>query len=307
MSNTELNPTPVVEKKKKFYDTFQIGLEIEGSFLKGRREVDNAKTHSGQDLTSDGSIQSISEGGNNFEIRSQIIKTEDSESKFIEFMNAISKEHNKETIFAYRNKSCGTHVHFSLKDGDINKQNRLRVFDSIDFERYFFERYLKTFKLQKFSERLSNNRYCRLFVKDLAPNSVPNQYGLAEVELEKGSRDRYYWLNVESLMQGKGMEIRIFPYLQTSNGVQEIINFTKQVIMEYWNKPSVQRKADLIERYYNELAGKRIVTDKLNAYEQVLYKVLYIERSELKHSADTIVFLMELFKQKPSAFESQAF
>ena len=71
---------PVVEKKKKFYDTFQIGLEIEGSFLKNTREVDNARNHSGQELTSDGSIQSVSEGGNNFEIRSQVIKTEDSES-----------------------------------------------------------------------------------------------------------------------------------------------------------------------------------------------------------------------------------
>lgn len=299
------------KKNVNFYDVFQIGLEIEGSFLTRSGVTREKFTHSGQDVASDGSINSVLQGGENYEIRSQVIENEGSETKFLTLLESISKDYEKEKIFAYQNKSCGTHIHFSLRGKSEHDQNALRVFDSVDFERFFFDKYLRSFKLKKFTERLRNNRYCRLFIKDLDPTvsrSADNSnYGLAEVETEKGERDRYYWLNTESLMQGKGMEIRIFPYLQTASGTKAVIDFTKQVLMEYWNKPSVRRRAELIDKYYAELAGRRIAVEKLNAYEKVLYKVLYIDRPELKHSADTIIFLMELFKTKPSVFESPVF
>lgn len=292
------------EAIKKFYNTFQIGVEIEGSFLMDEDDL-NDEIGDFVEIVDDGSVESCAEGGEEKEIRSPIIRSEEDERRMMDCLDRISSDYNGDRIFAYRNKTAGTHIHIDLKN-QVNEftSRTLIAFDSLEFERFFFREYFKTFNKSKFADRL-RNRYCRPFLQDVQ-NEDRLHSTLARVEEIKGGRDRYYWINTECLLSGKGIELRIFPYLQTTNGVQEVINFTKRVMFTYWQKPKVQRRAKMIEQYYKVLASRNINMRKLNEYEKILMNALSINgRSPLKQSSDSIEFLMDLYKRKPSAFEEQ--
>jgi Tfp pilus assembly protein PilN len=126
---------------------------------------------------------------------------------------------------------------------------------------------------------------------------------LADVEGRKGCRDRYFWINTVSLFSQKGLELRIFPYLQTVEGVKAVLDFTKVVLMNYWTKPSTQRRAKLIEKYYAELSDYQLNLKKLNEYEKILLNALNINgRTKQLQSSDSIEFLMDLHAKKPTAF-----
>lgn len=289
----------------KFYSIFQIGIEVEGSFLFNRDELQDRMAHC--EVVDDGSVNSVNDGGYEHEIRSEIISSTTKEKIFLDGLENISDMYNEDKIFAYRNKSAGTHIHFDFNDrfksGGATSYSLL-AFDSLEFERYFFREYFKRFNKSKFSDRLSNS-YCRPYLRDVRNDNRLNS-ALVNVEDSKANRDRYYWLNTQCLSGGKGIELRIFPYLQTVDGVQEVINFTKEVLYKYWEKPKVQRRAKLIENYYANVASRTLNLRKLNEYEKILLHALNItDRNPLKHSSDSIEFLMDLFAKKPSAFEMQ--
>ncbi len=292
------------EAIKKFYNTFQIGVEIEGSFLMDEDDL-NDEIGDFVEIVDDGSVESCAEGGTEKELRSPIITNEAEEKRLMTCLDKISSDYNGDRIFAYRNKTAGTHIHIDLKN-QVNEftSRTLIAFDSLEFERFFFREYFKTFNKSKFADRL-RNRYCRPFLQDVQIDNCLHST-LTRVEEIKRSRDRYYWINTECLMSGKGIELRIFPYLQTTNGVQEVVNFTKKVLMAYWSKPKVQRRAKMIQTYFEVLASRNINMRKLNEYEKILMNSLSINgRSPFRQSSDSIEFLMDLYKKKPTAFEEQ--
>lgn len=289
-----------------FYNTFQVGLELEGSFLCDRDELD--ETLATMEIAEDGSVHSVAEGGEEWELRSDIIKTEEDEKRFLEDLKHISKESNGDSIFAYKNRTAGTHVHIDFteqaKRAGKFESISLLAFDSLEFERYFFKEYFKRFKSGKFADRLHNS-YCKTFLRDVAnEREDSNSSVLSSVEGVKAGRERYHWLNTVCLSNNKGIELRIFPYLQTVDGVKQVLDFTKYVIANYWEKPKTKRRARLIEEYFQRVSDCRINYKKLNEYEKILLQALQIDRNPRNQSSDSIEFIMDLHAKKPTAFET---
>ena len=302
--------------KLSFYDVFKIGIEVEGEFLKSVNEL-SPILENNFEIINDSSIENR-KGGNCYELKSKIIKNKVDENKIFEIFKKLETELEERGLkqFAYSNRTAGTHIHFSFTDDykeklkDLegrDKDNYLYIFDSIDFEKYFFQRYFNNFRLKKYWDRI-NNRYCRTFLQfDSSRNATsgkPLIENLNEVETIKGGRrERYHWLNNDCLREGEGMEIRIYPHLITQKGVVDIINFTKDVLKGYLVKKKNEKKLEGIYEFFKIKNQYRINDSDLKKYDKVLYYSLNIEnRNDENLSMDMIEFYNYLFKKNKKCF-----
>lgn len=298
--------------KEKFYDLFQIGLEIEGEFFcnysgpEGMEERTKHYFRTGNGtIKHDGSLCRRKDGYL-FELNSPIIKSVEDEKRFIEALRSISKKRDRPNgvfeVFSWVNETAGTHVHLDWNKRRIRKVFRaigfhprskkdelklsqyLRMFDSMEFEEFFFDRYFKTFHLKKFWTRLTNN-YCRSFLTPTEKGVKPTP--MNEVEQKKFDRGKYSWLNYECLSRDMGIEFRIFPYVTTVSGVREMISFIQHVMLEYFTNKVSAEDLKMIEAYYT---GNLIPNeDKMSSHDVGALHKMYIEdRSHYRMSLDAI-------------------
>jgi len=250
--------------KKKFYDEYQIGVEIEGEFFLSPSELfEDGYPRGIGDVVGDGSIYPQNDG-HLFEINSSLIHCKDIENDFIASLRGMSRKGKDTSPFAMSNNTAGTHVHLDINRGralsflskyglpsTIPYSFYLRFLDSMEFEKFFFGEYFKYFKMKKFWERLSNN-YCRAFIKRSGLVAMGEDTKPEEVECDKLSLGKYKWLNFQSLKQKMGIEFRIFPYLTTAKGVQNVIDFTQYVVMKYMEQYATREKLMVIHNVLGE-------------------------------------------------------
>lgn len=295
-----------------FYDVFKIGIEIEGEFIK---RIDRGG-FTMFEVDEDGSLRNMF-GGNCLELRSKIIDSEEKEKTLLnELKNLETQIEEGRKQFAYMNKTAGTHIHFSfsskykrqLKElSGMDKDNYLYLFDSVEFEKYFFQRYFTAFNLSKFWNRLQNE-YCQPFIQF---NQVRNNkmeiidnIPLGEIESRKrDGRNRYHWLNNECLKEGEGMEIRIFPHLLTTKGVEDVIKFVREVLVAYLVKKKTQALFEKIQKFFEIKAKYKFNETKLKKYDRVLFYSLFGARDVNYLSMDFIEFYVYLFEKNKKAFE----
>jgi hypothetical protein len=302
-------------KKANFYDEFQIGIELEMEIPRAENQCQNTPR---LEWKGDGSLRETKDGSRVIELVSRKPwKTQDDENKFIEEMKLQAKEFKSkqnEDIYAYRNTSCGTHYHFSFKN---KPAELLWVFDSIEFERDFFNAYMKEFKSEKFLERI-NAKYCRApFLYSAAgPATKPNEIkkdlknlGIVSFSDEKERTTdgtRYRWLNMEALRNNTGIEIRVFPHIQTYNGIKKVNNFVKKVVLDYFSKPSTQAKIQLLQHYEENIKNSRIKEDRLSELKLIAYQALRVnERNKKDLSGEIRILLAKWTIQQPTLINSK--
>ncbi len=220
---------------KDFYSIFRLGVEVEGEFINCPESDDRIA-----EIKEDGSLDDR-HGGYLREVVSPIITDEGKEVAFIDYFRDLTvNDALSIPAFAYQNNTAGTHIHVSFQD---KPDEMLLVFDTKRFARFFFKKYKKEFgKSVKFMQRLSNN-YCNRLER-LA--TVADEY----YHREKASgSERYNWLNTTGILSGqnKGIEFRIFPHLQTAEGLDEVIQFIKKVVGDYYHQSTTQKELKMLE------------------------------------------------------------
>lgn len=274
--------------QKSFYKHFKFGIELEmetrlnpmlDSLLNNKfPRPTNLK------FISDGSLRQTNPNGFLTELISKNpIKSQEQEKEFFTDMKEVLptfKSASGEDIFSLYNTSASTHFHFSFqkKSDDI-----LWIFDCIEFEQFFFKKYMTTFKSEKFLDRI-NSKFCKAPSlrsadgMEKTPHKIRqdlNKIDLSEYSNEERKTEgRYRWLNMKSVADGTGAEIRVFPFLQTYSGVAITTKFMQDLIMEYYLKPSTKEKLKLIEIYEKHIKTKQIKISKLNNLKKIIYTVL---------------------------------
>ncbi len=309
------------ETKEQFYSLFQIGVEVEGEYVLDADGIeiksDGYFDSDEGSLKTDGSLNGSGEG-ECLELVTPVIDTKSGEEKFLSAMKKISSKRVDYTAFAYPNDSAGTHIHLDfgpsadeeLKklgwDESFKKQFFLYLFDSVEFERFFFAEYFRAFKLRKFWKRLQN-RYCRTFIQPYNDTSLNADTSLSDIEQNKAGRDRYRWINYECLSSGKGIEFRIFPYVQTVEGLSEVIEFTQATVLRYWKKKATKKNLKNIKRYFDGDFDFSVST--LSKYDRIIWDTFRVgSRYKTKASFDLIEFLAYLDKrgaEKPAPVGSE--
>lgn len=301
--------------KTHFYDIFRFGPEFEME-VPDRRTQDvpertenetpleermrelhsyayrNIETRFGSKLhfIPDGSLRSTEADTECIElIASSPFESQAEEDAFIETMQKVIptfKSKSGEDIFAYYNTTASTHFHWSFKQlGD----RLLYVYDTRRFEKFFFERYLQTFKSEKFLARI-NYEYCRApQLKSAAgPDTKPKEilrdireHSTMDFMNERAIVGRRRWLNPQSVDEGTGMEIRIFPFLQTYDGVKQTMKFMKDVLLDYYLLPETQVEINLLNVFTNYISQndqskirRRIVSKIKNEWKQIAFDVI---------------------------------
>lgn len=282
--------------KPDFYDIFQFGPEFEMEIpYNGTSKRDNINV----DLVTfigDSSIERKHPDSETCElIAHRPIRTKEEEEKFLVRMQAFLPNFTSasgEEVFAHFNKSAGTHFHWSFKN---MPDSLLFVYDTIEFQKYFFMRYLETFKSEKFLSRIKY-RYC------LAPN-LAGQEGkpASSHEVKKSLRDlsvipfiseyqitgRRRWLNTQSIQEKTGIEIRLFPFLQTHAGVKQTWDFMKDVILDFYLKPETQLRIELLKAFDQLGITTDASEDRVKMQSKIAYKKLSVGRQILYDALTT--------------------
>lgn len=282
------------DRKKRFYELFQIGIEIEGEFFQDEHRMESVTSRyfdsNNGTIKNDGSLSRKRDGGNMLELNSPIIKTEEDEEEFLLAMKQISTVKKRASgpldVFAWANETAGTHFHVDWNKKGIQKYIKehgvdtgyrvgtsqyLRIFDSVEFEQYFFKRYFESFHLKKFWTRLSNN-YCQSFLTPKKTEDGVDATSLTEVEQKKYERGKYAWLNLQCLSSNMGIEFRIFPYVTSVQGVKELISFVQSVMLEYLENEVPDDAFLLVRDYYHrERSGNRLNIELMSDEEKKLY------------------------------------
>ena len=301
------------KQEKTFYDIFNIGMEIE---METKRIALQEATNSPYiKVDSDGSLRPQHQGLLLEITNKNIIKSDEEEKLFINGM----KEHFKEwestekvPIFAHQNPTCGTHIHFSFKK---LKEPMLYVFDTLAFEKFFFIQYAKTFNSQKFLSRL-HSEYCQLpwFKDEQNDEKSTNVNEIRDFldkttiihfneEKSKLSQERYRWLNTLSIKNNTGLEIRIFPHLQTYTGIQQVFDFCKKTILHFYLKPETQQRFLLLKAYETRFKDKKINYKELNELKKIAFSLLKLNRigtNQFEPTGEVRILIANWFQQQPS-------
>lgn len=274
-----------------FYKTFKIGIEIEGEFFK-------KPSLNYWEVGSDNSI--VLKNSNNFanELRSIVISNEKEEEVVFKDLSNLKEEKTSfgKKIFSVKNNSCGTHIHFSFQSE--KNDNDLYIFDTIEFERYFMKRYNSFFKNTKFVKRIFNE-YCKPF-SDLEKGE--RQYRVLNIEKKKANRDKYVWLNSRTIHDGTGFEIRIFPHVQTVVGIKQIVEFTKSILLSYFNLKKTQQDLEYIRLYFKNY-NSRLNYDKLSINKRIIYDSMPTMSRNNCTSGDAMIIMGKWMKQSPKIME----
>lgn len=283
-----------------FYKHFRFGMEYEME-ISNLTELDLNKPTLLK-FIHDGSIQQTKKDTTCIElITAMPLASQKQENQFFSDMKTVLpnfKSKNGEDIFSYYNTSAGTHYHFSFKNHD---DSILSIFDCIDFEKFFFNKYMEEFKSEKFLSRINTN-YCKTNNLKSAEGMNTQPYKIKRdlnklnlVSYQQSYEGRYRWLNMQSVREGTGAEIRLFPFLQTHEGVAKVTNFMKSLLMEYYFLPSTQEKIKLIEIYNNNVVNNNFKINKLNDLKRIVYDTIMLQylnsNSENRHITGEIQML----------------
>jgi len=300
----------------KFYDHFKFGLEFEMETPPNSLNLDS--TYGNMRVVRDGSINRVA-GGHCFEIIcAEPLTTKDEETAFLNTMKSlipVFQSQSGEEVFAYHNLSCGTHYHWSFKN---HKDAMLWVYDTIDFEKFFYTEYVKEFRTEKFLSRINTN-FCKApTLSDAAkgaetkPHEVRaslNKLTMAGFAQEYAKTSRYRWLNMQSVVEGTGAEIRIFPFLQTHAGVNQVTKFMKRILLEFYLNPSTQEKIKLMEFYSANIEGKPLKFHLLNEMKRLAYEILVTktvnDTSLAMLSGELRILLARWVKKQPNLIKQE--
>lgn len=299
---------------KPFYDTFQLGVEVEAE-IKRQPALETREAHI--TFQNDPSLRGTKEDGYCIEMISKLLKSEAMQKAYedaIDSLEPVEIPGTTKKVFAYANSSAATHIHFSFKNID---NDMLWIFDTLDFERFFFTKYISTFKSKKFLNRI-NSRYCESpflmsaqegskkeadkIRKDLAEINI----GQFAAEKSRINERRYRWLNTYALDNDTGFELRIFPHVQTVKGLKVTIEFAKKVINEFFWKKETQMKLSLMKIYKERVENSEFKEDKLNDIKKLIYNALEVPESEEERrvmSGEIRLILARWVKQQPSLVE----
>ncbi len=297
--------------KSNFYDTFKLGVEIEMETPDAnyKKLCDTDPEETNMLLLNDCSLRSTEETAKLCELVCfQPIATQEEEDNFFKAMKdtlGTFKSNSGKDIFAYKNESCSTHIHFSFK----NREDKfLWLFDSKDFEWFFFKEYLNKFTSDKFMQRL-NNEYCK------NPNiqNMPNKeketimkkirnVTIKDIDDEKRNVEgKYRWINTETIEGGTGLEIRIFPHIQSYGGMNQLIEWFKETLVKYIERRNVQTRLTLLEYYYAKCANKTFPKLKLNDYKQLVWQALDLDsKRKNQWSGDIRLLMAKWAKEQPA-------
>jgi len=269
------------DEKEKFYELFQIGVEVEGEYHFDADSIDE-KSHGyfseGDDtIKYDGSV-GRKHGGYCYELVTGIVTTPNEDKAFLKSLKLLERG----GTFAKENRTAGTHIHLDFSDafrasfrkkyGFAYSRDMLRIFDSLAFEKFFFKEYFKTFRLPKFWHRLQND-YCSSFLRAVDDKIVSDSW--ATVEHGKSDGARYRWLNYQCLADGEGIEFRIFPHIQTARGMALVVSFTQRVVMKYMAKMATKKNFGIIHDFYANASP--VDVSKLSKERRVVYEALGME------------------------------
>mgnify|MGYP001199794643 CR=1 FL=1 len=303
-----------IKEKSQFYDTFKMGIEIEMELPSGKELQDRLNL----EWIGDGSIQQKNNGRCIELINHKPFKSLAEEDAFMAEMRVQLgdfRSSNGERIFAYKNNTAGTHIHFSFKD---KADDCLWIFDTIDFQQDFFNAYMSRFQSTKFLERI-NQQYCKApFLysakgaqtvpkevrEDLRKLNLPNY--VDEKQRIGGNGSRYRWLNMEALEKDSGVELRIFPHIQTYSGVKAVMDFTREIINKHYWKASTQEKLKLIEFYNSKIRNKPIKSEKLQDLKKLAWDALKIgERNKDDLSGEIRLLISKWVMKQPTLIKAK--
>lgn len=299
--------------KAEFYKHFKFGIEFEMETTRQARSNAGNMGYNMIAFINDGSIKQTKENSFCTElISSHPITKEEEETQFFEEMERVIgsfKSESDEDIFAYRNPSCGTHFHWSFKE---KEDKFLYIFDCIDFEKFFFTKYMDTFKSEKFLSRI-NTKYCqaRNLKSAEGNNTKPhkikgdlNKLSLIDFQHETNG-ERYRWLNMKSVQEGTGAEVRVFPFLQTYAGAKQTTKFMQEVIYEYYMLPKTQEKLELIEIYEKYIQNEEFKIHKLSELKRIVYSVITQYHQSYGLSGEAKMFLASWVLKQPSLIKKE--
>lgn len=272
-----------------FYKHFKFGIEIEMEVPSDRaRAMDNIEGQTSTEtllkFVHDGSLHQTKPDTILTELISKRpIKTMLEQQKFFSQLKETLPEFDSSTgekIFSYYNTTASTHFHWSFQE---LPDSMLWIFDCIEFEKFFIRKYLTTFKSEKFLQRIGN-RFCATpYIKNDSKTELKatkviqdlNKISIRDYADEENKADgRYRWLNMKSVLEGTGAEIRLFPFLQTYAGVEKTTEFMQNTLLEYYLLPSTQQKLKLIEIYEAHIKTNQLKVHKLNDLKKMVYDLL---------------------------------
>ena len=295
-----------------FFDIFRLGVELEGEFKSNPEEYLNE-----WEVDQDDSICCHHDGYDN-ELRTGLIENIKDEKRYLQDLEKMVEDEDNKN-FAYKNNSCGTHVHFSFKKDYGHGDDNLYVFDTVDFAKYFFKRYFARFKHEKFINRPRNSYSQSTVWLDL--NNSPSKrvlnkkgremYSLEDsVKMKAGSQQKFLWLTMYGIADEKGAELRIFPYIQSIAGLKAVLNFTKSVLLSYFLMKKTQQRLEDINIFHDQLQKSELIPEKLNEFEKIALSRLSASLKgcedglfDDKACGDTKIMLANLFKRKKKAFK----
>jgi len=167
------------------------------------------------------------------------------------------------------NRSCGFHVHLRLKNIE-----HWKIFSYRRFFREFVREYKKSFKSDKYLQRLTNE-YCKAIwrEKDIK-EQINNTYKVSA---------RYRAINLNAVNLYETVEIRIMPYQSTANeaikSLKWIIKTTHKLFRKY-NKKALYVKNysfdEMLEEYNREVRCFN-PSNEIEYYEDIINKKIEIE------------------------------
>jgi hypothetical protein len=236
---------------KNFIDS--IGIEVECGINREeyQRLVKLARSNCRISFGCDGSVYVQGYDNSNIEVRYwgslQEVK------KFVKYLWEEGK--------IGQNSTCGNHVHLRLIDNAL----LAGIFSYKSFWRDFKKQYKKTFKTEKYLQRL-NNRYC------------VGRYNRQNIihQLQGRWNARYRAINLVSLREHNTIEIRLMPYAENMREhlqqVKWVYHTINKILSKFVKKNiySEQIQVDSAELVQNVEVQHDSILEKLNVNKEVL-------------------------------------
>lgn len=81
---------------------------------------------------------------------------------------------------------------------------------------------------------------------------------------------RYYWLNTQCLTEDRGIEVRLFPYITTPEGLKKVVEFTQRAFMDYFLMKKTQSDLKMLLDFYKNARLKRFRSSALSQMQELV-------------------------------------
>ena len=195
----------------KIMKVSKLGIEFEGEFIKDITDYEvYSRMGANWSRVSDGSIYRQANGYCKELVSKPFVFAD--LSKIIGELEILESD-NKKVAFA--NDSAGTHIHISFEnDSEYCYATSFKVYEK------FISAYKKEFELPKYAQRLAKTDMCSQF------RDTKEFLELVSGQLTARDKDgnRYKVFNFCKNLHGT-LEIRIFPYMTTLDGLKKVVEF----------------------------------------------------------------------------------